>query len=147
MASGGDAQLACIGELRPHVAILRRNLGERRPSGRARRRRRAVAGCASRAAPRRSRNSGEDLALELEDLLLGRQHLRFQLLQLGRGEALGVDQRLLAIVVRRRQVQVRLRDLDVVAEDVVEPDLERGDAGALPLARLDLRDVLARCCG
>ncbi len=40
-------------------------------------------------------------------------------------------------------MQVGLRNLDVVAEDVVEADLERRDAGALPFARFDLRDVLA----
>ena len=33
-------------------------------------------------------------------------------------------------------------DLDVVAEDVVEADLERLDAGALALAGFDLGDVL-----
>src|ERR1019366_6399875 len=33
-------------------------------------------------------------------------------------------------------------DFDVVAEDVVEAYLERGDAGALALAGLDLGDVL-----
>src|ERR1035441_9409459 len=32
-------------------------------------------------------------------------------------------------------------DFDVVAEHVVEAHLERGDAGALALAGLDLRDV------
>ena len=39
-------------------------------------------------------------------------------------------------------MQVGARDLDVVAEDVVEAHLERLNAGALPLARFDLRDVL-----
>ena len=68
--------------------------------------------------------------------------LRFVLLQLGRGEALGVDQRLLAFVVGGREMQVGLRDLEVVAEDVVELHLQRADAGALALALLDLRDVL-----
>ena len=38
---------------------------------------------------------------------------------------------------------IRLRDLDVITENVVEADLERRDPGALPLARFDLRDVLA----
>src|SRR5439155_19957513 len=35
-----------------------------------------------------------------------------------------------------------VRDLDVVAEDLVEPDLEGSDRGALPLARLERGDVL-----
>src|SRR5438876_9232297 len=37
----------------------------------------------------------------------------------------------------RHAVPVRVRDLEVIAEDLVEPDLERGDAGALALARLE----------
>ena len=39
-------------------------------------------------------------------------------------------------------VQVGLADLDVKAEDVVELDLERVDAGAFALALLDLGDVV-----
>ena len=74
---------------------------------------------------------GEQLLLQREDLLLGVQHLALVVLQLRRGEALGVGQRLLALVVGRRQMQVGARDLDVVAEDVVEAHLERLDAGAL----------------
>ena len=96
--------------------------------------------CACAAA--RLRTSREQLLLERQDLLLGVEHLALVVLQLRRGEALGVGQRLLALVVGRRQVQVGARDLDVVAEDVVEPHLQRLDAGALPLARFDLRDVL-----
>ena len=38
-------------------------------------------------------------------------------------------------------MQVRLGDLDEVAEDIVEANLQRLDAGALPLTALDLRDV------
>ena len=37
---------------------------------------------------------------------------------------------------------MRVRDFDVVAEDFVEADLERGDAGPVPLARLQRSDVL-----
>ena len=40
-------------------------------------------------------------------------------------------------------MQVRLRDLDVVAEHAVEADLERVDAGARALALLHLGDHLA----
>src|SRR5256884_8857229 len=35
-----------------------------------------------------------------------------------------------------------VRDLQVIAEDLVETDLERGDAGSLALARLEPGDVL-----
>ncbi len=40
-------------------------------------------------------------------------------------------------------MQVRARDLQVISEDVVEAHFERLNAGALSLARLNLRDVLA----
>ena len=54
---------------------------------------------------------GEQPALDLDDLFLRVENLRFVFLQLRRGEALGVDQRLLALVVGGSQVQVGLRDL------------------------------------
>ena len=81
-----------------------------------------------------SRTSRNRLVLEVADALLGAEDLLLVLLELRRDEALGVDQRLLAHVVGRDPVQVRLGDLDVVAEDLVVADLERADAGALPLA-------------
>ena len=51
--------------------------------------------------------------------------------------------RLLAAVVGRHRREVRARDLDVVAEHAVELDLQRRDAGALALARLDGGDAAA----
>ena len=42
---------------------------------------------------------GEELALALGDLLLGAEHLRLVLLELGRDVALGVGQRLAPLVV------------------------------------------------
>src|SRR4029079_12832694 len=43
--------------------------------------------------------------------------------------------------------EVRLGDFDVVAEDGVEADLERANAGALALARLDLHEDRLRAVG
>src|SRR5664280_2854327 len=80
--------------------------------------------------------------LDLDYLLLGVEYLHLVLFQLRRGKALGVDQGLLAFVLPRREVQVRLGDLEVIAEDAVELDLQRTDAGALAFALLDLCDVL-----
>ena len=76
----------------------------------------------------------EDLELALEDSFVGAEHLRLILLERRRGEALAARDRLLALVVSRHGVQVRLRDLDVVAEHAVEANLERADAGARPFA-------------
>ena len=66
----------------------------------------------------------------------------FVFLQLRRGETLGVDQRLFAFVIGGREMQVGLRDFDVVAKDRVELNLKRADAGALAFALFDLREVL-----
>ena len=87
----------------------------------------------------------EQLDLPLEDPLVGAEHLLLVLLQRRRDVALAAGDRLLALVVGRHGVQVRLRDLDVVAEDPVVADLERGDAGPRALLLLHLRDdLLAR---
>ena len=90
---------------------------------------------------------GEEAALDFDNLLFGVEHLGLVLLQLGRGEALGTDESLLALIVGGRVLQVGLADLDVKAEDIVELDLQRIDARALALALLDLGNVTACCCG
>src|SRR5205823_9705983 len=60
------------------------------------------------------------------------------------GEALGIDQSLLALVVGGGEMQIGFGDLDVKTKNRVELDLERGDSGALALALFDLGDVLPR---
>ena len=71
----------------------------------------------------------------------------FVFLELGGSVALGVDEGLLALVVGGREMQIGLGNLDVVAENLVETDLERTDGGALALALFhggdDLLAVLA----
>ena len=76
------------------------------------------------------------------NLVLGIQHLALIILELRRGEAFGVDKCLLALVIRGRQAQISLGDFDVVSENVVESNLQRLDARALPFARFDLGDEL-----
>ena len=86
--------------------------------------------------------SFEDFQLALENPLVGAKDLPFVLLQRGRGEALAAGNRLLPLVIVGNGVQVRFRDLDVVAEHAVEPDLERADPGARALALLHLGNDL-----
>src|SRR5439155_1761540 len=74
--------------------------------------------------------------------LLRPQHLRLVLLQLRRHVALGAGEGLAPLVIGRDPRLVGVRDLDVVAEHLVEADLERRDTGALALPRLQRRDVL-----
>ena len=76
--------------------------------------------------------------LELPRAFLCAEDFRFHLLQLGRHEALGIRQRLLARVVGGNGLQVRRADLDVVTEDLVVADLKRFDAGPFLLAALEI---------
>ena len=76
--------------------------------------------------------------------LVGVQDARLQLFELVGRVALAGGDRLLAPVVGRNRRQLAARDLDVVAEDLGEPDLERCDTGAHALPLLELEDhVLA----
>src|SRR5579883_2824701 len=135
-------RISPLGKRWPLIAVLRGRLGERR--GNVQLGNRGGGGADSlrlRGGP--LPHLREQLFFEGQDFLFGVQHLALVILELGRGEALGVGQRLLALVVGGGEVEIGPRDFDVVAEDVVEPHLERLDAGALALARLNLRDHLA----
>ena len=82
----------------------------------------------------------EEQGLPLQNALVGTQDLLFVLLQLGGDEALPAGDGLLAHVVRGHHGEVRLADLDVIAEDPIEADLEGGDTRTGALALLDGRD-------
>src|SRR5262247_2481950 len=64
------------------------------------------------------------------------------LFQLQREEAFGVRQCLFTDVIDGGELEVSLRDLDVIAEDLVVADLERPDSAAFALARLELRQKI-----
>ena len=85
----------------------------------------------------------EQFPFQREDLFLGIQDFPLVVLQFRRGESLGIHQRLFALVIRRRQVLVGFGDFDVVAEYVIEANLQRLDAGAR--AARAIRS--ARCTG
>ncbi len=87
---------------------------------------------------------GKQPPLDFYNLLLGIENLRLILLQLRSRETLGIHQRLLALVIGGREVQVRFRNLNVVAEDGIELHLERPNSRPLALARLNSRQVLLR---
>ena len=82
----------------------------------------------------------EELLLEREAPLLGGEDLLLERLQRRRGEPLAAHRRLPPLVVGRDEVEVRLRHLDVVAEHLVEADLQRADPGPLALLRLERGD-------
>ena len=74
--------------------------------------------------------------------LVGTEDFVLHLLEFRGDIALAVSGRLLARVVPGHFGEVRLRDLDEVAEDGVELHLQTVDAGALDLARLQVGDPL-----
>ena len=86
---------------------------------------------------------GEKAALDLGGTLLRGQDLGFELLELGRGKAFGVDEGLFALVVGRDGLEVGAGDLEVIAENGVEADLEGADPGAGALTFFNGGDALA----
>ena len=102
---------------------------------------------------RQSRQHGfahaqEQFVFQLDAALLRAEDFSLHLLQLGRDEPLAVGDGLLADVFRRHFVQIAARDLDVIAEDRIEPHLQRRDARALDFVLLQFRDpILAAARG
>ncbi len=72
----------------------------------------------------------EQFVFQLHAAFFRPQNFSLHLLQLGRDVTFTIGDGLLANVMRRDFVEVRLRDFDVVAEDGVEPHLQRRDARA-----------------
>src|SRR5260370_29934811 len=81
------------------------------------------------------------------DLLLGGQHLLLVLLEVRSNVTFGIFERLLALVVGRDFGGVGVSDLDVVAEDLVESDLQAGDSGAADLLSLKASDPILPAAG
>ena len=84
----------------------------------------------------------EQLDLPLQDTLIGTQNLFFVLLERWRDEPLASGYGLFAMVVRWNGVQIRLRDLDVVAKYPVVTNFQRIDARAPALMLLELGNHL-----
>ena len=139
MPPADDLQRRIVAQFGARVAARRRDLGQREPDIQLRQRRRRSAQprlIARHLAQRRQ----IQVALQRGDLLLRVQHHALALAQLLGDVALAVRQRLPALIVVGHAAQVGLRDLDVVAEDLVVADAQRLDAGALALALLQRRD-------
>src|SRR5205814_135689 len=80
--------------------------------------------------------AGDHRALRVEDQ-------GFLFLELGRDVALAVDERLLARVLGGDGLAIGVADLEVVAEHLVESDLERPDAGPLAFVLFQAADPIA----
>ena len=141
MARVDGDQLVAVVDERLGVVVDGGRLGERRQHvqrGEAARRVLDARRLGPHAPPQRV----EDLHFALDDPLIRAEHLLFVLLQRGGDEALPAGDGLLAVVIGRHVGEVRLRDLDVIAEHPVVADLEVADAGARPLRFLHLGDAL-----
>ena len=142
MAAFLNQQFAVVGKFRALVVALGGEMGEAGEHVELRQRGGGLAN-ARGIARHLAADADEQVAFQRRGCAPRRPESSLLFFQLRRGEAFGVHQCLLALVIRRRQVQIGLRDFDVVAEDIVEADLERGDAGALALAQS--RSGPARC--
>src|SRR5262249_50826984 len=65
----------------------------------------------------RSAQFGKQTALDVDDLLLRIENLSLVFLELRSREALSPNQGLLAVIILRDKMQIRLRNLEVVAKD------------------------------
>ena len=145
MAAIDDQQLVAVVDMRLGVVAHCRRVGQRR---RARRAPPARAPCPAPAArpPRPRRLSASKISTS-RSRIRSSAPSTFSSYSFSAGvmnrspPAIG----LLAVIVGGHGVQVGLGDFDVVAEDAIEANLERVDAGARALALLHLRDhLLAR---
>jgi hypothetical protein len=62
---------------------------------------------------------GKEPAFDFGDAFIGGEHFGFIFLEFGRGETLSVDERLLALEIGRRKMQVGLGDLQIKTKDLV----------------------------
>ena len=84
----------------------------------------------------------EELGFASGDAIFRPEHFGLVFLELGGHKPLGRRQSLAALVVGRDLGEVRIGDLEVVPEHLVEPHFERGNAGTVPLPLLDRGDPL-----
>ena len=122
-------------------ARLTATLGERGPHVEPGQHPRGALDPRDRLAHRRAERA-EQLGLAHGHPLLGAEHPRLVVLELRRDVPLGAGERLPPLVVGGHLGGVGVGDLEVVAEHLVEADLERRDPGALALALLERGDVL-----
>src|SRR5271156_562325 len=80
--------------------------------------------------------------LNLEHALFRGQYFPFMLLQFRRSKPLRIHQSLLPLVIRRRQMQIRLGNFNVEAKNLVISNLQRPNPSPLPLPLLHRRNNL-----
>ena len=129
MPAGDDVEHGLGHDRRPHIVSRSRQVGQARQDVDLRKRRCRRLDALGRRSHRFAQLD-EQVVLQVFRLLLGREHFFLVLLQLGRDVPLGVLERLLADEVAGDLLALGVGDFQVVAEDRVESDLHRRDAGA-----------------
>ena len=146
MAAGVNLQHRLVAQLGPAVLPCRRHLCQPRQDIQGGQH---LPGLQKKASLPRDpiAQSREQFEFALVDLFLGRENLFLIFLQLRGDVALRVLERLLALVVGRNLVDVSMRDLDVVAENLIKAHLQARNAGAGDFLRLKLRNPLLAAPG
>ncbi len=141
MARVGSSQLVARVHQRLRVVIGRRRFRERRQHIQRRQPARRVLDARSLRGDARPQGV-ENLHLAFENSFVGADDLFLVRFESRSDESLAAGNGLLAMVVGRHVRQIRLRDLDVVAEDAVVANLQGGNAGTSPLRVLHRRDLM-----
>ncbi len=140
MAAADDAKGGILANGRAHIALLDGEGGEGRRQIDGGHRCRGGSDGPGRL-QHRVQQFGEDRLLARQRPLGGTGELLLQRRQLPGGKAGGVGHALALQEARRHLVAMGGGDLDVVAQQIVVADLERGDAGLLAVATLERSDV------
>ena len=141
MAPADDEKFASRVELGPRIAPIRSQFRKRSENIHLRDGRGSTPQT-HRFARHGSTHIDKKLPFDLQDAFVGRQDLPLIFFQLGRSKPLGIHQRLFALVVRGSQMQIRLRNLNVVAKDLIEANLQRANIGSFAFALFHRRDDL-----
>ena len=143
MPPGDDVNRVALVQFGTAVVVARRRLRQRQRHVQLRQRARRPQHRLSPALGHLRPQRREQLLLQLDALLLRVEDQRLELLEVGRDVALAGRERLLADVVGWDAGKLRVGDLQIVAEDLVVADPQRGDATALALLALQVGDPLA----
>ena len=141
MAPADDEQFSGGIEFGANIAAIRRQLGERGEYVELSDGRGSTAQM-HRFARHGSTHIDKKLPFDLQDAFVRSQDFPLIFFQLGGCKPLGVNQCLFPLVVRGSQMQIRLRNLNVVAKDLIEANLQRANIGSFAFALFHRRDDL-----
>ena len=128
MPAVADLQHAFVGNLRAAIIMQPRRFGERRQHVQLRQRGSGLLDF-RQLAQHFLAHALENFVFQFHAALFRAENFALHRLQLRRDETLAVRDGLLAMIMRRNLVEIRLGDFDVIAENGIEPHFERGNSG------------------